>query len=135
MQKFHKTNPYDLGFFNLIYWYNFSIMFTNEWLIYNFKLTCENGETGFVMPKNAFVLLFAFSLINPWIKTNKLDDGGVTVIQKDKAWSMCIKNNIFRRSFNHTDLHVIKWETLDLESWFGGCMVTQNWIGLEMRWL
>jgi len=34
------------------------------------------------MPKNAHVLLFAFFLMNPIIWTNKLDDSGITVVQK-----------------------------------------------------
>ena len=34
---------------------------------------------------NAHVLLFVFSLINPLIRTYKLDDKGITAVQKDNA--------------------------------------------------
>ena len=65
------------------------------------------------MPLIKHVPLHVFSLINPWIRTNKLDDRGVLAIQNDKAWGMSTRNNMARHSFNHTHSHVIKPYTIN----------------------
>ena len=52
MDKLHKISPYNLEFFNVIYWYNLSIMFINKGLIYNFKLICEDGDEDFLPIKD-----------------------------------------------------------------------------------
>ena len=50
MYKLHKISPYNLDFFNLIYEYKISIMFTNKWII--FKLIFEDGDENFSLIEN-----------------------------------------------------------------------------------